>query len=51
MILFAGKYSMKQLVSRLPDNGRFDRMPSDDTLCAIQTAIFEVIRKNVDFAQ
>ena len=46
-----GKYAMKQLVQRLPEEGRPQRIPnSDETICAMEALIYEVIRSSTEFA-
>ena len=43
---------MKQLVTKLPAENRPQDFPlSDDTICAIEATLYEVVRNNVDFAQ
>ena len=51
-VLFLGKYAMQQLVSKLPAEGRAPDFPvSDNTIAAILATLYEVIKKNPDFAQ
>lgn len=50
--LSSGKYAMRQLVGRLPcDNPRPDFTVSDDTVTAVLATLYEVVRKNMEFAQ
>ena len=42
---------MKQLVTKLPCQGREPEYPiSDDTICAIEATLYEVIRNAAEFA-
>lgn len=50
--LLSGKYAMRQLVQKLPQENRApDFLVSDDTVTAVQATLYEVIKKNADFAQ
>ena len=43
---------MQQLVQKLPREGRQpDFVVSDDTVTAVQATLYEVIKRNPDFAQ
>lgn len=43
---------MRQLVQKLPQENRApDFLVSDDTVTAVQATLYEVIKKNADFAQ
>ncbi|KAK6191373.1 hypothetical protein SNE40_003082 [Patella caerulea] len=47
-----GKYAMRQLVSKLPQDTRHSELvPPDDTLCAVIATLYEVVKNNQDFAQ
>ncbi|ESO97461.1 hypothetical protein LOTGIDRAFT_114795, partial [Lottia gigantea] len=46
-----GKYAMRQLVSKLPQDTRHSELvPPDDTLCAVIATLYEVVKTNQDFA-
>ncbi len=52
MCILTGKYAMRQLVNRLPERGRPQTPPmSDETICALESLIHEVIHNNLEFAQ
>ncbi len=43
---------MRQLVTKLPYDAKPPDFPvSDDTITAVQATLYEVIKKNADFAQ
>lgn len=47
-----GKYAMHQLVKKMPLTGQSQDFPaSDDTISAVLATLYEVIKKNPDFAQ
>ena len=52
VLFITGKYAMKQLVTKLPSqHHQQEYQLSDDTICAIEATLYEVIKNNVDFAQ
>ena len=43
---------MRQLVMKLPQENKQPDFPvSDDTVTAVQATLYEVVKKNADFAQ
>ena len=51
-MMLTGKYAMRQLVMKLPAENRVPDFPvSDNTITAVQATLYEVIKKNADFAQ
>ncbi|GAB1598332.1 armadillo repeat protein deleted in velo-cardio-facial syndrome-like isoform X1 [Argonauta hians] len=45
-----GKYAMRQLVLKLPSDNRQSEVTTDDTICAVIATLYEIIKKNPDFA-
>eukprot|EP00106_Octopus_bimaculoides_P019685 XP_014787127.1 PREDICTED: armadillo repeat protein deleted in velo-cardio-facial syndrome-like isoform X3 [Octopus bimaculoides] len=45
-----GKYAMRQLVLKLPSDNRQSEATTDDTICAVIATLYEIIKKNPDFA-
>ena len=46
-----GKYAMRQLVQRLPEEGKAPRIPNaDETISSLMALIYEVIKTSTEFA-
>ena len=47
-----GKYAMKQLAQKLPCENKPPDFPiSDETVSAVEAAVYEIVKKNMEFAQ
>lgn len=47
-----GKYAIRQLVARLPDvRAPLTYQVSDETIAAVEAAIYEVVKHNIVFAE
>ena len=52
-MLSTGKYAMQQLISKLPAERREPNefVVSDETVCAVEATIYEVIKSNQEHAR